>query len=231
MKGMTWLAVGTGLIAALVTTPVMAGLNVSSKVKVVAKPSSQQAGQFESDDFIHVWKESAGKLSKSVRIDHDGTAGVFTAFNDLSGIPGNQTLAKGQVYESYMVHVDPMGTSSPEITFVNEAITFDRAIIGIMVRHGGTGGTTLAASDFLTDIATEGFAPNRGFEMIPADDDAFSISTDGRTITFNSLSVSMAGIDEIRILTATPELASIALWSVLGVGGLYVRRRMKKTAA
>lgn len=208
-----------------------AGLSLSSSIEKIAKPSQSRNGDLQSDTHIRLWKESSGVLSQDVAIDHDGSVGTFSQFSDLSAANSSQSIAKGTHYASYMVHLDPIGDKAPTIRLTG-SITFDRKIMGVILKPGGGAGgaSTLSDSDFLTaGTLTEGTTPTRGLEMTGGPNDSFTISDDGRTLTFNLLRANSNELDEMRILlTSTPEPTTIAVWSMIGIGGIIARRRMKK---
>lgn len=166
-------------------------------------------------------------------VDHDGTAGTYSTFAQLSPT----TLGSG-LYGSYLVHFDPAGQPIHHVHAAGQ-VTFDEdtKIVGLALLPGADAGpgsspNTLAATDAI-------FGPNytyydtfafRGLELgNSTNPDGFSISADGRTFSFDTgtlgLNAMGMGIDEVRlILQAVPEVSSIVAWSVLAGLALVVWR-------
>lgn len=133
------------------------------------------------DDTPRVYLERQyATLPSDFTLDSDGSAGAHNK-------DGSATLAEGTVVHSFLIHFDP--AESETVPF---EITFEDIILGVIGEN-----SLLEASDSLS-FADPNFdsGGTRGLE----NNDGWTISTDGHTITF-SLSASANGLDNVRILT------------------------------
>ncbi len=171
--------------------------------QVFTPPASVKAGAYQSDAGARVFLESTGKLSQSISVDTQ-TTGLYDRPAQLTG----GSLAKGTEYQSYFINSDPI---NPPKIFVG-SVTFNTNIIGVEVLSA-----SLSATDSITGNPGTYYNPldkNRGLELNPSAD-FFSISSNMRTLTFNLHTYT--DVDQIRILTATPEPGTLALGAIGGL--------------
>lgn len=215
-----------GLAACAVFVAGALVLSDTAKAAVVwtTRPADARVGKAESAD-IQIWLESTGRTAAAYATDHNGSD---VALVDGPGDATPGSVAAGTLYRSYMVHYDPVLSG---LQTNSGSVTFATRIIGIMFTPPPAGTNNLGNSDALGGGTL--FPPasnnNRGLELgTSANSDRFSISGGGKTLTLINLGVN-GNLDQMRVLTATPEPMSLALWSVTGlVGAVVARRRLKK---
>lgn len=216
MVAAAWMASPSSASAAFV-------VSVSGSGSLVAPPADASPGAFESDTFS-VWEESSGATSADLAVDFNGTPGSYQGNSDYSAL--GTTIAAGTQVSSTLIHLDPV---SAAVGAVKATITFSNGIIGIALF-----GSSLDASDILGAPGTiypTGTVPNAGLDTRGIDlraNDRFTVSADGKTLEVN-FTANGAGFDQIRVLTSgVPEPASLAIWSLAGLGfggGRWWRRR------
>jgi hypothetical protein len=209
------------LIAALCAQPAFAGFTVSGPAVQIGPPGDAGEGGTESDDVVFGWFESSGVLPVDVAVDHDGSVGVFDDFADATPT----TLSAGKQYASYMFHFDPVGRPDDYTTVTNAVITFDNPIIGLLYKGPKVVDSLNATDDILGAPGTT-YATGldfRGIELRGRDE--FAISNGGKVLTLSLVQALRRGIDEVRVLTAVPEMASVASWLFLAVGFAVAWRR------
>ncbi|WP_145286130.1 hypothetical protein [Pirellulimonas nuda] len=161
------------------------------------------------------WSEGAVTLTNQ-SVDRNGANGTYT-FGDVV-----TPVSLSGEYFSYLFHFDP-AISSGVARVINAVITFPHPIVGISFSQ-----PTLAGTDpiglYSAVWQTGNAALNRGLDT----GDKFTVS--GNTVTINLSQTDQTGMDEIRFFTATPEIASLGSWAMLGLAGAYMVRRRRSAA-
>jgi hypothetical protein len=197
-----------------------AGGSVSGNVEQIAPPPSVVLGALESNSFVRFFAErTANFLNQDVSADITQPS-IVGNLSDLT--PG--VVSANQLVDSYLLHADAITDEQPSVTF-HGSITFDRPILGILVR-----GPALSATDSNLGSPLTAYIPaefNRGLElssMSPVGD-SLQLSADFQTITF--VLKSGALYDQIRVITASiPEPSTLALVACyLGVALIKRPRR------
>jgi hypothetical protein len=206
-----------GVLAVLVlcAQPAFAAFGISSVAGAateVSAPSSAVKNAYTSASEIRVWFEGASETGGSLITDHNGKDGTYVN----PTVPGSVS----GLLRSYMVHFDPNGLADVHLV---GSITFENPILGLFLTI-----PRLVASDVLRGGTTYEGGHNRGLELAePAGsqyNDIFTISTDRKTLTVN-LQTGTTSFDEVRVVTAVPEMATIGSWGLLGLGFVVALRR------
>ena len=150
------------------------------------------------------------------------------SFNVL-GFPdlGPIVLDAGTRVSSHMIHHDPVGMADP--AFGNGGgFVFDRPIIGLIVDSVGLDFTDLLLGSGVTAYPTGD--PQRGLEL----GDFLDTSHGEDAIFLSSIPQVIGGnieqFDQLRVLTAVPEPATLAVFC-FGLGGLAFLMRRREAAA
>ena len=128
------------------------------------------------------------------------------------------TIAAGTRVDSYYLVTDPIGSDPANTRSFSGSITFNTDILGAIVLD-----PEFASSNGVVGHPGTLYSPN-GVQLELGSPDAFTISADRRTLSFNFTSNTAA--DNVRIITATsvPEPASILLVAS-GLVGAYRYRK------
>lgn len=203
-------------------------VSVTGSGSYVAPPSDASPGAFEANSYS-VWDETSGTIVSDLAVDHDGTPGTnYKGSDDFSGL--STTLTAGTKYNSSIVHLDPVGTTTTGLG-LQAVITFAKKIIGISLFS-----PSIDNGDIYGAVGTT--YPTNGIPVLPGQldtrgidfraNDRFDISLDGKTLTVK-FTANNAAFDQIRVFTSgVPEPASLAVWTLLGSavgGGTWWRRR------
>ena len=123
---------------------------------------------------------------------------------DSSRVRSSNTLPKGSVLDSHILHADKIGNTGQVVGF-DGTYTFAEPVVGLIWN-----GTKLNNTDSLLGVPGNGTtagidyeasAVNRQFEITGAGGggDTATVSADGLTVTFHTSQ--STGADEVRILT------------------------------
>ncbi len=148
-------------------------------------------------------------------------ASVITG-SDLALTTGG-SVAVGTPVKSYILHFDPVGSSSSPVWEFHETLTFDEAVLGVIFDTQTSHGH-LASSDATVGLGAgfyDGSWSNRKFEE--GQDKWNDVVISGNTVTFNLFTNS--SMDEARIIT-TPVPGAVLLGMLgLSVAGVKLRKR------
>lgn len=228
---------GALLAVVALCSPAMAefGVSVSGNAIQLFPPASAGRGELVSNNY-QVWYEGQSTLADDLQVDHLGQSGDF-AVADLTGSEGG-VIDSGTKIDSYLAHLDTpdlccckccaYGSHGLKSALPTAVLTFENPIVGLALLAA-----TLGATDsFGPDTLYPNSDTYRGLGEL-ANGDKFSISPDGKTL---ELAFSAAGkdFDQLRIFTAgggfgapVPEPASFAIWSIVGMV-LVPLRRMRR---
>lgn len=169
---------------------------------------------------------------------------VPAAYNITNPTPTPGTATTGTTVNSYYLNSNPIGKPAPfsanEKTYIG-SITFDNPILGLAYQIG-----TIASGNGLlgnpTTLYLPGTDPGLGVNFsftfkngTVVARDAFTLTDDRKTLTFNFTTAS--GVDQLRIITlgatqTVPEPRTIlgsATATALGFAVLFKRKRAKKS--
>ncbi len=182
----------------------------------------------ESSTLVRGWFEKTVTLTSNLSVSHQGSGTVSSNASANGG-----TISSGTRLDSYLFHFDKVGSSNATVSLTNSggslSVTFSTAIQGVFFSQSGLNGSD---ATFGPGGLTYSGA-NRGVEF-GSENDNFTISSDLRTITFNSLTVNGSKMDQVRVLVlgavSTPEPGTWALFG-LGALGLAFHVRSRRRAA
>jgi hypothetical protein len=188
-----------------------------------AFPSDLREGGFQDDNYAWLFTEHLNLPLSQGETVNAVNPGVYDADGDL----GSFTILQGTVVNVYLLHSDPIGEPNQPRVYQG-SITFPFQILGVIARGRrlrltdprlGVSGTQYAQSDNyrgyeLGDWSGRDWGPER-----------FRISDDRYTLEFACGTTNV--VDELRILTAVPEPASLLVLSA-GVAGLAGLRRWRR---
>jgi hypothetical protein len=208
-------------VASLVASTAEASLiSLAGDVALIASPPpSTKEGTLESDETMFVFVEREHLLlPHEIRVNF-ASPGVYS---DRAGTPSPVPRISAGVYvDSFYLHGDPLTSG----VLYEGALTFDAAILGVLV-----GSELLDQSDLVlgaagTDYPDDPFQSGRGLALNGRD--TVGISADGHTLTFSIVTRRL--IDQLRIVTAS-QPAAVPEPSVLllaAVAALCARRHMR----
>jgi hypothetical protein len=164
-------------------------ISLSGQAQMAPIPSSLLPGVFENDLAAEVYLESSNMiLTQNVSVD----ATSYGFYNLVSQLTPGVIAAGTLVSDVMLVQSDPVTDIGTE--FIG-SVTFNSNILGVIVKSA-----TLTATDAIfgvSGVVYPGTDTVRGMEL---GQDAFSISQDMRTLSFDLNT--FANLDEIRIITA-----------------------------
>jgi hypothetical protein len=216
-----------GLAAAfLLAASAHAGIVASSGLNVIAPPASVQPGALVNDTTPFLFQESgpittASSVDADIVVDPNSLGGTYTSPFDLT--PG--TFLPGTIFSgSYFFHFNRTAGST-SLDPISVSATFTDNIIAIILLDATLDSTDPIFGNPGTLYPTG--TPGRGF--ILGDGvvgNGLVITIDGNTINAN-FDPTAADLEQIRVLTATPEPGSIGLLAS-GLAGLaYLARRRR----
>lgn len=184
-------------------------IGVGGAAVIAEPPASIANNHWESNTEIRCFFERQTMLGSSLGLDH-----VTTGLVNGSSLLAPGSVAAGTTVQSYLVHADSVAAFSD---LLSGYITFDTPILGVLVNT-----QSLVGSDGLLGRPgiTYGDSSARGLELQPAGD-FFAISADRTRLDFTLKFETV--YDELRIVTAVPEPATLAMLFIPGL--LYCRRR------
>ncbi|QDU55069.1 hypothetical protein [Aeoliella mucimassa] len=202
--------------ALLVPASAFGGFTLSGDIEAVAQPASALPGAaFDTDgDNILIWSEGTINITSAVTVNHDGSEATMQGItpNGVASSNNVPTSVSGE-YQSYMIHFDNPGTQVSKYA----SITFDTPILGIAFEN-----PALLATDAYVPGTTYWSSNDRGIES----NDIIQVTNGGYTLVLDMLNVNGIALDDIRVLTAVPEMTTILSWSALaGIGCVLYRRR------
>lgn len=153
---------------------------------------------------------------------------VFAEAEDFTfsaGIPLSLgTIPAGRLVDSYLFHFDPVGSSSGSAT---ATVTFSQPIVGFIWQTSRLDATDSVFNAFRPVGNWRGL-DNNDFEAA----DTTSLIVGQKSLTLD-LQAGGSGIDNVRVLVATPEPATTAgllALSSLGVGAIAKRQRQRNAS-
>lgn len=173
--------------------------SISGAVEAIDPPESCEADVLESSSVARIFAEQRDiTLAKDLRVSLTEPG----AYDDASDLPsGGRLLKAGSRIDSHFVHFD---TSGSDDHTRSGSVSFDSDILGVIV---------IASQQNTADLVVgwpDTYYPTgdsrRGLEMDT--EDALELSADRRTLSFTLQNA--AGLDQIRIITAVPDLLAEA---------------------
>ncbi len=210
------------VLALLAGVPAYASIILFTGITVLpSPPPSAQIGALVSDSTIYSFEEEQGVGLASPVGSGIVTPGTWICCSGYA----LGTVPTGLAVNSYLVHDQP-ATVPPGSTYrvLSGSLTFstDERVVGIILGSKQLDNTDalLGSGTTLYDISD----PNRGIDS--KNGDIVTLSADLRTVTVH-FDTSVGHIDEIRILTATPEPAALILLGTGLAGLVLIRKRMR----
>ena len=174
-------------------------------------PASLALGAFQSNTQFRVMFERATELGSALAIDMMPPALIKSCSSGVNCVPAG-SISAGTSVESWMVHADPVSGTQ---TYLGK-VTFSNRILGVILLTATLNATDSAVGNPGTTYATG--QVDRGMEY---SSDGFTWDPVENSLSFN-LSTSTS-LDNIRVITETPEPSSFAL---LAIGfTVLIRRR------
>ncbi len=187
-------------------------ISTTGDVAIISPPSSVVVGQRENNTQIALFEERQSVLLTTDLLVDVRSPGLYGPNMSLSNFPQDGSILAGTRVSSYYLHTDPIGAIGGNI-FAG-TVTFDSEILGLAFTSGQLGGTAsvLGLSGVTYDTSPTG---------VHANIDQISLSNNRRTIGI--IAIQGAGADNLRVITAIPEPASLMVL-FLGVLLLLSRR-------
>jgi hypothetical protein len=183
-----------------------------------AVPGSVGTSATNSNCLVNVFAE-AQNTSLTSTIQNDPVN--LTLGSGISTASGS-SLASGTLVSSYLINFQPSAllgrTAIGSVTFSEQILAVVYSNLGFNTSNYGFTNTS-----YLQGSPTYTYGQIFGLETALAD--SFTIS--GNTLSFNMFSTSLLGGDNLRVITAVPAPASIALLGIGAVGLLAAARRKK----
>jgi hypothetical protein len=189
-------------------------ISTTGTLNLSPMPGDLRLGAYESNSAIQVIAEQSNvQLKSALAVDISVPSSVPSSAS-LNLTPG--VIPAGTHVASTLLHFDPVGVPA-QPTALSGSVTFSTPILGIEILT-----SSLNSSDSQLGLSST-FYPvtetDRGLELAVGQQgfntfDGITFSPDDRTVSV--LLSTQVSLDEIRIITAVPEPASIAL---VGIGG------------
>jgi len=194
-------------------------ISTTGAVSIIAAPASVNDGALESNTKIFAFPERQNvALTSATIVDMSvpGTIPVSPGDDNFS----TALIPVGTVVRSYYLHCDVVGVPGVPLELTGSA-TFDTDIIGIIIVQGN-----LNLTAAFPGLSTTTYSTISGFEVnTTVGFDSVSMTFDRRTVFVDIRNGT--SVDDVRILTAAPEPASLALLSIAATPLLLLRRRAR----
>jgi PEP-CTERM motif len=186
-----------------------------------AAPGSVGTNATNSNCIVNVFAEAQNTATTSA-IQHDPVN--LTAGSGISTANGS-SLASGTLVNSYLINFQPSAVLGRTAT---GSVTFTDQILAVVYSNFGTSGSQgFTNTSYLQGSPGYTYGQIFGLETaLPGD----SFSVNGNTINFSMLASSLGG-DNLRVITAVPAPASIALLGLGAVGLMTARRKKAQSQA
>jgi hypothetical protein len=186
-------------------------------IPIAAPPDARFNSVLESDTVAPFFTEVKDFLLPGALTVDFNAPGTYNA-NPVS----TSTIAAGTRVDSYYLVTDPIGADPANSRNFVGSITFNSDILGAIVLD-----PEFAASNGVVGHPGTLYSPG-GIQLELGGPDAFTISADRRTLSFNFVSNTAA--DNVRIITvaSVPEPASILLVASGLVGAYRYRKGSKR---
>lgn len=239
--------VSTLVVAALLvslppsTASAAFGINSASGVTVTAAPAGvlPGPGPLSTENALPIIfpEVLGGTLAAPLPVDHNGSnivspGAAVNANSIVNSAFISSVLPQGTNFNSYLFHFDPLPDSAP---FYIATIEFSAPVIGVQLFSNGylmlqkplnvpyVG--TLEAGDAAVGGSV---AYPTGLSYRGLDEDEFALVISNNTVSLTGIALG-GQIDQVRILTAVPEPATVAIWGLIALscfGFAYCRRRI-----
>jgi len=206
--------------ACLLAAPLSAQMPmVTGNLDYLSTPPSDLSAGAEADSFDMIGFQELNDFTLPDNVEIDARdPGLY----DDPGDRMDLVVDIGKTIDSYFFHYDTVELD----LFESASATFDKPIVGVI-----TDAFSLDSSDVLGPGSTAYPTGNMMRGMTLAQGESFTISGDGRTITFNGFNNDVGDVDQVRVFTqsAVPEPSTYGILAVAGLIGLIaVRRRSLK---
>jgi hypothetical protein len=133
------------------------------------------------------------------------------------------TVSVGTSVNSYILHFDPVGSSSSPVWEFHETITFDETVLGVIFDTTASHGQ-MANSDVTVGLGSGYYETNWMHRKFEEGQDKWNdVAIVGNSVTFNLFTNS--SMDEVRIIT-TPVPGAVLLGLLgLSAAGIKLRKR------
>jgi PEP-CTERM motif len=193
-------------------------VSVSGAVSIIAAPANARVNEvLESNSVAEIFAEQTGLLLGSgVTVDFTGTG--FQNMSTPSPLP---VIPAGTRVSSYLLVTDPLGADPFSGHDFKGSITFDSAILAVILLDPEFANSNAALGNVGTLYSSFGM----GLELFD-NQDTFVVSPDGKTLSFAFSSSS--GADHLRIVTAAgvPEPSTVLLLAA-GLTSVLIRNRKR----
>ncbi|WP_145245967.1 hypothetical protein [Aeoliella mucimassa] len=211
----TYLSTLAVAAALLVPASAFGGFTLSGDIEAIAQPTDATPGAtYSTNDNILIWSEGVIDITTAVTVNHDGSEATMQGIapNGVGSSNNVPTSVSGE-YQSYMIHFDTPGS----LTYKSATITFDTPILGIAFENPALLATDLSGTTYWN-------SGDRGLEG----GDFIQVTNGGYTLVLDVIGVNGVAIDNIRVLTAVPEMTTILSWAGLAGIGCVLYRRSRK---
>jgi hypothetical protein len=174
-------------------------ISLSGDVEIVSPPANVRRQEYESSTKIRVFLERELQIQSFP--ENAVLPGTYNAYGDFV----DATFFPNGPIRSYFIHFDPVGESLVQLS---GSITFAEPILAVIGRSLTMEDTDATLGSPTTLYPTNRFGRELEYQSI-GNYDFFRLEPDGHTI-FMRLEVS-TDVDQIRVITAVPELSSMTL--------------------
>lgn len=194
-------------------------LGTTGNVDILATPPvSVNDGALESNTTLFAFAEQQNLvLTQTIPVDMSVPGSIPASPSNDNYSPA--TIPIGTEISSDYFHFDVVGTPGTPIEFKG-SITFTSDVLGIILNEG-----TLNETRTYPGLPTTTYSSISGLEInTSAGPDSVSLTADRRTVIVDFLTGT--SVDDIRVITAAPEPASLSLLT-LAAAPLLLRRRRR----